>query len=71
MVLLRIVPLCLAMPFAFVSWLLSLVVVVIVFDELRATAVAAIVVVDVVGLLIRTLISIPQWGWFVERFSVG
>ncbi len=50
------------MPFAFVGWLLSLVVVVIVFDELRANAVAAIVVVDVVGLLVRTLISIPQWG---------
>ena len=70
-VLRRLVPLCLATPFAFANWLVGLVVVVLVLGELRATAVAAIVVVDVVGLMLKTLISIPRWGWIVGRVSVG
>jgi hypothetical protein len=61
----------LATPFAFVDWLVDFVVVVFFLSGLRATAVAAIVVVDVVGLMLKTLISIPRWGWIVGRISVG
>ena len=61
----------LATPFAFVDWLVDFVAVVFFLSGLRATAVAAIVVVDVVGLMLKTLISIPRWGWIVGRISVG